>query len=226
MPRARWRYLRARRDVDPSARLPAGLVERRLDHAERDDPAGRERGLPRRARLLSRLRQRRRGSTPTVRTTAPIALLHGQRRRGSLARHLRPVAERSSRGHAASTPRSIPARRHDFDDPGEKRQDIPANAAAKAAAMAKAASAAEGLARQPRGATAPAGSESAPRQLGRCASACGHETQRAVSAQSGSPKMASIGSSLQRGAAPDRCREPSGRSKAPRLRALISWMMP
>jgi len=38
---------------------------------------------------------------------------------------------------------------HDFDDPGEKRQSVPANAVAKADAMTKAAGLVEGFSRVP-----------------------------------------------------------------------------
>jgi carboxymethylenebutenolidase len=56
------------------------------------------------------------------------------------------------RSQGAGTPVDAvfyPGASHDFDDPGAKRQDNPANAAAKAAAMAKAASVVDGYAKLP-----------------------------------------------------------------------------
>jgi len=58
----------------------------------------------------------------------------------------------AQRSRAAGTPIDTifyPGASHDFDDPGEKRQENPANAAAKSAAMAKAAAMIDNYARQP-----------------------------------------------------------------------------
>jgi len=59
------------------------------------------------------------------------------------------VAERSYAAGTRIEATFYPGATHDFDDPGEKRQEIPGNAAAKADAMAKAASVVEGFVRQP-----------------------------------------------------------------------------
>ena len=48
------------------------------------------------------------------------------------------VAERSREAGTPIEAMAYPGATHDFDDPGEKRQSVPANAAAKADAMARA----------------------------------------------------------------------------------------
>jgi dienelactone hydrolase len=85
----------------------------------------------------------------TVRTTTPILLQMGDDDEEVNPEFCDHVAQRSQ---AAGTPIDAifyPGASHDFDDPGRKRQDDPANAAAKAAAMAKAATVIDGYAKQP-----------------------------------------------------------------------------
>jgi carboxymethylenebutenolidase len=85
----------------------------------------------------------------TVRTTAPVVLQMGDADEEVNPGFCAHVARRSL---AAGTPIEAtfyPGATHDFDDPGEKHQDNPDNAAAKAAAMAKAAQVIDGYAKQP-----------------------------------------------------------------------------
>ena len=83
------------------------------------------------------------------RTTTPIVLQMGDADEEVNPEFCAHVARRSL---AAGTPIEAtfyPGATHDFDDPGEKHQDNPDNAAAKAAAMAKAAQVIDGYAKQP-----------------------------------------------------------------------------
>src|SRR6478609_7167012 len=86
---------------------------------------------------------------PTVRTTTPIALFMGSADEEVSPDICAHVAERSFAAGTRIEATFYPGATHDFDDPGEKRQEIPGNAAAKADAMAKAASVVEGFVRQP-----------------------------------------------------------------------------
>jgi dienelactone hydrolase len=84
-----------------------------------------------------------------VRTPMPILLQMGDADEEVNPEFCDHVAQRS---RAAGTPIDAvfyPYATHDFDDPGMKHQDDPANAAAKAAAMAKAAAFIDGYAKQP-----------------------------------------------------------------------------
>jgi len=84
-----------------------------------------------------------------VRSPMPILLQMGEADEEVNPEFCAHVAQRSQ---AAGTPIEAifyPGASHDFDDPGDRRQDNPANAAAKAAAMAKAAQMIDGYARQP-----------------------------------------------------------------------------
>jgi len=85
----------------------------------------------------------------TVRTTTPIALFMGSADEEVSPDICAHVAERSYAAGTRIEATFYPGATHDFDDPGEKRQEIPGNAAAKADAMAKAASVVEGFVRQP-----------------------------------------------------------------------------
>jgi len=85
----------------------------------------------------------------TVRTTAPIALFMGEADEEVSPDICAHVAERSYAAGTRIEATFYPAATHDFDDPGERRQSVPGNAAAKAAAMAKAASVVEGFSRVP-----------------------------------------------------------------------------
>ena len=81
----------------------------------------------------------------TVRTSAPLVMQLGTNDEEVSPLICQRVAERSI---AAGTPVSLtvyPGATHDFDDPGEKRQEVPGNQAAKAEAMAKAAAFVAGL---------------------------------------------------------------------------------
>jgi dienelactone hydrolase len=75
----------------------------------------------------------------TIRSATPIALLMGDADEEVNPEICAHVAQRSYAAGTRIEATFYPGATHDFDDPGEKRQDIPANAAAKQAAMAKAA---------------------------------------------------------------------------------------
>jgi dienelactone hydrolase len=85
----------------------------------------------------------------TIRTTAPIALLMGDADQEVSPEICSHVAERSYAAGTRIEATFYAGATHDFDDPGEKRQEMGGNAAAKAAAMAKAASVIDGFNRQP-----------------------------------------------------------------------------
>jgi dienelactone hydrolase len=74
---------------------------------------------------------------PTVVTTTPVTMLLGSDDEEVSPQICLHVADRS---HEAGTPIDAflyPGATHDFDDPGEKRQSVPGNVAAKADAMAR-----------------------------------------------------------------------------------------
>ena len=73
-------------------------------------------------------------------TTAPLSMFLGSRRRGGLAGDLPARRRALARAPARSIAVTLyPGATHDFDDPGERRQAVPGNQAAKADAMARAA---------------------------------------------------------------------------------------
>jgi carboxymethylenebutenolidase len=74
---------------------------------------------------------------PSIATTTPITMFLGSNDEEVSPQICEHVAERS---RAAGTPIDAllyPGATHDFDDPGEKRQSVPGNVAAKADAMAR-----------------------------------------------------------------------------------------
>jgi dienelactone hydrolase len=75
----------------------------------------------------------------TVRTSAPIVMQLGTNDEEVSPLICQRVAERSIAAGTGVSLTDYPGATHDFDDPGEKRQDVPGNQAAKAEAMAKAA---------------------------------------------------------------------------------------
>jgi dienelactone hydrolase len=82
---------------------------------------------------------------PVVATTAPIAMYLGSDDEEVSPTICQHVAERS---REAGTPIDVtlyPGATHDFDDPGEKRQSVPGNAAAKEDAMQRAGAMVEGM---------------------------------------------------------------------------------
>jgi carboxymethylenebutenolidase len=81
----------------------------------------------------------------TVRSPAPLAMLLGTNDEEVSPLICQHVAERSLAAGTQLDLTVYPGATHDFDDPGEKRQSAPGNQAAKAEAMAKAASFVAGL---------------------------------------------------------------------------------
>jgi len=84
-----------------------------------------------------------------VSTTAPVAMFlaeDDEEVSPSICQH---VADRSIDAGTTLTVTLYPGATHDFDDPGEKRQQVPGNAAAKADAMKRAAGVVEGMSAQP-----------------------------------------------------------------------------
>ena len=81
----------------------------------------------------------------TVRTSVPTVMLLGSSDDEVSPVICRHIAERSIAAGAALDLTIYPGATHDFDDPGEKRQDVPGNQAAKAESMAKAAAFVAGL---------------------------------------------------------------------------------
>jgi dienelactone hydrolase len=73
-----------------------------------------------------------------VKTTAPIAMFLGSDDEEVSPTICQHVAERSLAAGTNIAVTLYPGATHDFDDPGEKRQSVPANAAAKEDAMRKA----------------------------------------------------------------------------------------
>ena len=81
----------------------------------------------------------------TIRTTTPIAMFLGtddEEVSPTICQH---VAERSLAAGTKIDVTTYPGATHDFDDPGEKRQSVPGNAAAKADAMGRAVRVVEGV---------------------------------------------------------------------------------
>jgi dienelactone hydrolase len=74
----------------------------------------------------------------TVRTTTPIAMFLGSDDEEISPRICRSVVKRSRFSGTDLNLTVYPGATHDFDDPGEKRQSVPANQAAKADTMARA----------------------------------------------------------------------------------------
>ena len=81
----------------------------------------------------------------TVRTAAPLAMFLGSNDEEVSPVICQHVAERSIAAGTSVSLTVYPGATHDFDDPGEKRQEVPGNEAAKAEAMAKAAAFVAGL---------------------------------------------------------------------------------
>jgi dienelactone hydrolase len=84
-----------------------------------------------------------------IATTAPITMFlasDDEEVSPTICQH---VAQRSIDAGTNLFVSLYPGATHDFDDPGEKRQAVPGNVAAKADAMAKAAAVVEGVNRQP-----------------------------------------------------------------------------
>jgi dienelactone hydrolase len=81
----------------------------------------------------------------TIRTTAPVAMLLGSNDQEESPLICQHAAQRSIDAGTRIDLTVYPGATHDFDDPGEKRQQVPGNEAAKAEAMAKAAAFVEGL---------------------------------------------------------------------------------
>jgi dienelactone hydrolase len=75
---------------------------------------------------------------PVVSTTVPIAMFLGSDDEEVSPTICQHVAERSLAAGTSIAVTLYPGATHDFDDPGEKRQSVPANAAAKEDAMRKA----------------------------------------------------------------------------------------
>jgi carboxymethylenebutenolidase len=81
----------------------------------------------------------------TVLTSVPTMMLLGSSDNEVSPVICRHIAERSIAAGAALDLTIYPGATHDFDDPGEKRQEVPGNQAAKAESMAKAAAFVAGL---------------------------------------------------------------------------------
>jgi dienelactone hydrolase len=80
-----------------------------------------------------------------VSTTAPVAMFLAEDDEEVSPTICESVAGRSIDAGTSLTVTFYPGATHDFDDPGEKRQQVPGNAAAKADAMKRAAGVVEGL---------------------------------------------------------------------------------
>ena len=80
-----------------------------------------------------------------VSATAPVAMFLAEDDEEVSPTICRHVADRSIDAGTSLTVTLYPGATHDFDDPGEKRQEVPGNAAAKADAMAKAAAVVDGM---------------------------------------------------------------------------------
>jgi carboxymethylenebutenolidase len=81
----------------------------------------------------------------TVSTSVPLAMFLGSNDEEVSPMICQHVAERSLAAGTRVDLTVYPGATHDFDDPGEKRQEVPGNQAAKAEAMAKAAAFVAGL---------------------------------------------------------------------------------
>src|ERR1700726_847684 len=82
---------------------------------------------------------------PVVSTTAPIAMFLGSDDEEVSPTICQHVAERSRDAGTNIDVTLYPGATHDFDDPGQKRQSVPGNQAAKPDAMARAIAMGEGL---------------------------------------------------------------------------------
>jgi dienelactone hydrolase len=82
---------------------------------------------------------------PVVSTTAPIAMFLGSDDEEVSPTICQHVAERSRDAGTNIDVTLYPGATHDFDDPGQKRQSVPGNQAAKQDAMARAIAMVEGL---------------------------------------------------------------------------------
>ena len=76
---------------------------------------------------------------PKVATSAPITMFLGSDDEEVSPVICQQVAQRSTEAGAPISVAFYPGATHDFDDPGQKRQSVPGNGAAKADAMARAA---------------------------------------------------------------------------------------
>jgi carboxymethylenebutenolidase len=76
---------------------------------------------------------------PKVATSAPITMFLGSDDEEVAPAICQQVAQRSIEAGTSLVVAFYPGATHDFDDPGQRRQSVPANVAAKADAMAKAA---------------------------------------------------------------------------------------
>jgi dienelactone hydrolase len=81
----------------------------------------------------------------TIRTTTPITMFLGDDDEEVSPTICQHVAERSLASGTKIDVTTYPGATHDFDDPGEKRQSVPGNAAAKADAMGRAVRVVEGV---------------------------------------------------------------------------------
>jgi dienelactone hydrolase len=81
----------------------------------------------------------------TIRTSAPITMFLAEHDEEVSPALCQKVAERSLAAGTKIDVIMYPGATHDFDDPGEKRQSVPGNAAAKDDAMARAAGEVEGV---------------------------------------------------------------------------------
>ena len=81
----------------------------------------------------------------TIRTTTPITMFLSENDEEVSPTICQHVAERSLAAGTKLEATMYPGATHDFDDPGERRQSVPANAAARADAMARAARVVEGV---------------------------------------------------------------------------------
>jgi carboxymethylenebutenolidase len=80
----------------------------------------------------------------TIRTTTPITMLLAENDEEVSPTICQDVAERSLAAGTKIEVTTYPGATHDFDDPGERRQSVPANAAAKGDALGKAVGVVEG----------------------------------------------------------------------------------
>jgi len=83
----------------------------------------------------------------TIRTTTPITMFLGEDDEEVSPTICQHVAERSLAAGTKLEATMYPGATHDFDDPGERRQKVAANAAARADAMARAVRVVEGVGR-------------------------------------------------------------------------------
>jgi dienelactone hydrolase len=82
---------------------------------------------------------------PAVSTTAPIAMFLGEDDEEVSPVYCQHVAERSREAGTSIDVTLYPGATHDFDDPGDRRQSVPANQAARDDAMTRAIGLVEGM---------------------------------------------------------------------------------